>query len=191
MGRLDDGVDAVDEVLGADGHQDGHEHEGDAGGDGLEDVSVLASVGVGILASLLVIIGRLLIEEAGVGLELEEEIEEVEHEEDDGGAVREEQDLVLRAVLALARVADRGIEGGGDDERGARDRHEGRHGLCSSHVKVALALLDATCNEAAAQYLRETVVLAHAGMGPHDIHEASTPAGCWRGCCQACCSARS
>ena len=78
--RLDDGVDAVDEVFGADGDKDGNDDERNAGSDRGQDLAILTL----LISTLLVLdVG----EEGVVRVQLEVQVEDVQNEEDDRGAV--------------------------------------------------------------------------------------------------------
>lgn len=138
---LDDGVDRVDEVFGADGDEDGDDDEADAGGDGAEDLrffgfaAFVAFLGFGV-------------EELGVRLELEVEVETVEDQHDDGGASGEEEDVFIRGFLALGQA---GVEGGRDDQAGCRHSHKGGHGTGDGFVEAGFVTADTGSDEAAAE----------------------------------------
>ena len=104
VGRLDERVDAVDEELGADGHGDGHddEHGGRGPGAHLGLVFILR-FGLGFGFG---------VEEVGVGAQLEEEVEHVEDEEDDGCAAREREDVGLGVLVGLREDGEELGEGG-------------------------------------------------------------------------------
>lgn len=107
-GRLDEGVDAANEVVGADSDQNGGDDKHRSGGNGAQDglffLVVLLVAGFGDLGN-----GTGFgIEEVAVGAQLEDQIENVEQQENNGGAAREDQDAV-GLVLGLALVKD-GIE---------------------------------------------------------------------------------
>lgn len=118
-GALDDGADGADEVVGADGDEDGDEDEDDGGGVGRKYLAFL------LLASFFTFTCGFFVEEAGVGLQLKEEVEDVEDKEDDRSAVRQDQDVVVSRGLGSG---ESGVKRGGDDERGGRYGHERRHG---------------------------------------------------------------
>ena len=101
--RFDDGIYAIDEVLGADGDQDRNQNQGDGCCDGAEDLSVFAL----LIAVTLLVLG---VEEPGVGLELEDEVEDVEDEHDDRGTAREGQNVGHRfAAVVVGGAVDRAV----------------------------------------------------------------------------------
>ena len=93
---LDNVVDAADEVVCANGDEDGDDDEDHAGSNGAEDgFFVLEGLGAAILVVFDGAVGgglALGVKEVAVGAELEDEVEDVEEEEDDGGAAREGED---------------------------------------------------------------------------------------------------
>lgn len=89
-----------------------------------------------------------------VRVKLEVEVEDVDDEKDDGGAVGEDKDVLVRLKVALFAVGVHdGVEGSRDDERGGGDGHERRHGRCDSLIETTFALPDASSKEAASKYL--------------------------------------
>lgn len=78
--RLDNRVDAVNKELGANGDHDGHNNKRNTGGGGRQDLALLLV----IISSLVLNVG----EQVVVRVELEVEVQHVEDEQDDGGAVR-------------------------------------------------------------------------------------------------------
>jgi len=109
LGRLDDGIDARDKVVGADGDNNGRGDKDDDGGDE-------AHAGLLMLALLLLLDASLgglgvfvvhAVEEVVVGTELEPEVEAVEEEEDDGSTAGEEED---GAFLIFVRGVDDVVE---------------------------------------------------------------------------------
>merc|ERR1712070_526886 len=138
---LDDGVDGVDEVLGADGDEDGDDDEADTRGHGAKDLGLFG------LAAFVAFLG-FGVEELGVRLELEVEVEAVEDEHDDGGAAGEEEDVLVGGFLALGQA---GVEGGRDDQAGRSHGHEGGHGAGDGFVEAGFVTADAGSDEAAAE----------------------------------------
>jgi hypothetical protein len=70
-------------------------------------------------------------EELRVGTQLEIEVHDVDGQEDDGGAVRQDKDILLRSAVRVRDftctvglgdgvIRDRGVEGGRDDKRCGR-----------------------------------------------------------------------
>ena len=112
-GRLHYSVNTAHEVLGAHRDEESDEDKADAGRDGAEDLGFL-------LLAVAALILRFRVEKLRVRFELENEVEAVEDEHDDGCASREYQDTLVRA---LGTVGERGVEGSGDDERGCGDCH--------------------------------------------------------------------
>ncbi len=66
-----------------------------------------------------------------------------------------EDENVLVAIV-FGFVAERSVEGCGDDERGAGDGHERGHCLGDGHVKGLFLAFYAAGDEAAAKHLRNT-----------------------------------
>lgn len=133
VGGLHDAVDAGDEVFGAGGDAEGDEHEGEGGGPGGEDGFFLllgfrVVFGVGfvfgfVLAGCVVVVGGagFLVEEFGVGFELEDEVEHVEQQQDDAGAAGEDGDGFVAAGAGAGHDV---VQRCGDDERGAGYGHQ-------------------------------------------------------------------
>jgi len=72
-GGGDDGVNAVDEVFGADGDEDGDEDEANGGGDGSEDFGLAAGVALRVFSAFSVcVVLSLGVEEFGMRFQLEE-----------------------------------------------------------------------------------------------------------------------
>ena len=88
----DDGVDGVDEELGADGDHDGDDDEDGAGGPGGEEL------GLGFVAFLRFGV----VEEFGVRFQLEEEVGDVDDEEDDRGAAGEDVEARVGVLFGSA-----------------------------------------------------------------------------------------
>lgn len=68
----------------------------------------------------------------------------------------QEQDVLVGFVVAtmfITVVRQDGVKGGGDDERGGCDCHEGRHGRCDRLVEAALLFANAAGKETAAEDL--------------------------------------
>lgn len=109
VSRFDDVIDTPDEVVGAQGDDDSRGDEDDGGGHGtdagllgglrlgLDFDAVLADDGAGGLAVEEIMVTA--VEEVVVGTDLEEEVEDVEDQEDDGRAAGEEEDRVGRVGL--------------------------------------------------------------------------------------------
>lgn len=98
---LDDVVDAADQVLGADSDEEGGHDEDACGGNGAECGRLL-----GVLLGDLV----LGVEEVAVGLELEDEVQNVEAEQDDGGSAGEDEDAAVLLLLVAVRLVEDGVE---------------------------------------------------------------------------------
>lgn len=93
VGGLDERVDAVDKILGADCYGYGYDDENTSCGPRAHLWFLLVhtvSLGLGI-------------EEDGVSAELEEQVEDVEDKEDNGSAVGEDEDV---AIGVLGRVCE-------------------------------------------------------------------------------------
>jgi hypothetical protein len=90
-----------------------------------------------------------------VRVELEVEVEDVDDEKDDGGAMGEDQDVLVRleVVLFVVTVHDC-VEGSRNDERGGGDGHERGHGRCDRLVEAAFALPETSSEEAASEDLK-------------------------------------
>jgi hypothetical protein len=84
---FDERVDAVDEILGTDRHSNSHDNENN----GCGPRTYLRLFFFFAFAGL--VLG---VEEACVGAQLEDEVEHVKGEEDDGGAMGEDEDVCLR-----------------------------------------------------------------------------------------------
>ena len=144
--RFDDGVDAVDEVFSTYSDKNGNNHKRNTGGDGRKNLAVL----IFVISTLLVLdIGK----EPVVGVQLEVQVQDVEDEENNRGAVRQEQDVLLGLVGAtvLLVALDGSVQSGRDDERRGCDGHERRHGRCDGLVEAALLLADTASKETATQ----------------------------------------
>jgi hypothetical protein len=144
--RFDDGVDAVDEVFSTYSDENGNNHKRNTGSDGRKNLAVL----IFVISTLLVLdIGK----EPVVGVQLEVQVQDVEDEENDRGAVRQEQDVLLGFVGAtvLLVALNGGVQSGRDDERRGCDGHERRHGRCDGLVEAALLLADTASQETATQ----------------------------------------
>lgn len=88
-------------------------------------------------------------------VELEVEVENVDDEKDDGGAVGEDKDVLVRLKVALLAVGVHDcVEGSRNDERGGGDGHERRHGGCDGFIETAFALSDTGSEEAASEHLQ-------------------------------------
>jgi hypothetical protein len=147
----DDGVDAVYEVLGAYGDEHGDEDESNTSGNRRQDLGFFL-----LAASLLVLDIR---EQAVVAVELEVEVQDVEDEQNDGGAVGEDEDVLVRLeVVVLVVAVHNCVKGGGDDERGGGDGHERGHGGGDGLVEARFVLGEAGREEAAAKDLMELVM---------------------------------
>lgn len=154
----DNGVDAVNQVLGTDGDQDGDNEKADGGSDGSEKLGLL----------FLLVFSHFGIEEASVRLQLEVEVEAVENEENDGGSTREDQDVVVGRFLALC---ERSVESGGNDERGGSNGHQRGHGRCNGGVEGALLAADTRRDEAASEDEQNVGEdgTQHAGLDDSDL----------------------
>lgn len=98
---LDNVVDASNQVIGTDGDQNSGDNEDGGGSNGAQDgLLLLVSLG-GSLDG-----GGLGIEQVAVGAKLEDEVEDVEQEKDDGGATGQDEDAV-RLVFGAVLVEDR------------------------------------------------------------------------------------
>lgn len=91
--RGDDGVNAVDQVLGAHSDQYGDEDEADGSRDGAEDLGL---VGLAALPAFL----RLCVEQPRVRLELEDQVQDVQDQQDDRSAARQDQDIRICLLAA-------------------------------------------------------------------------------------------
>jgi hypothetical protein len=138
-------VDAVDKELGANGDHDGHDNKGNTSGGGRENLALLLLV----LASLVLNIGKQVV----VRVKLEVEVQDVEDEQDNRGAVGEDEDVVVSFGVAGLAVVHDSVESGGDDERGGCYSHQRRHGGCDRLVEAALLFADATSEETATEDL--------------------------------------
>ena len=82
MCGFNDGVDAVNEELGANGNENGNEDKRHTGGSWRQDLGLLL-----VFATLLALdVGK----EVVVRVELEVEVQDVEDEQDDGGTMGED-----------------------------------------------------------------------------------------------------
>lgn len=105
LGRLNNIINAAHKIIRAHGDDDRRHDEDYRGGDGahagLLGLDVGAALGDGR-------VGALAVEEVVVGAQLEEEVEDVEEQEDDGRAAREEEDRVagIRLYALLLAVED-------------------------------------------------------------------------------------
>lgn len=115
MRLFNDSIDRVDQVFGTDSNTQGDEDKCDSGRDGRQNLGFL------VFLSILL----LLVKQVGVSLELEEKVETVKNEHDDGRSMRKDEDVVVSALL---RVGKGGVEGGRDDQAGRGDCHQGGHG---------------------------------------------------------------
>lgn len=106
--RLDDAVDAADEGVGADGDGDGDDAECDAGGPWVQDALLFfffvfcchfSSFAVPRDSAVVAILRTTALKEICVRAQLEVEIHDVEDEQDDGGAVGEDQDVAVGICL--------------------------------------------------------------------------------------------
>lgn len=158
---LDNRIDAVDKEFGANGHEDSDKDEGDTGSNWRQDLAILALL---VSAFLVLDIG----EEGVVRVQLEVQVEDVQDEKDDRGAVRQKQDVLLGLVGAtvLLVTGDGGVQSRRDDERGGCDSHQRRHGRCDGLVEAALLLADAASQEAAAEHEQDVGedTAQHAGL---------------------------
>lgn len=152
--RLDERVDRAHEVLGAHGHGHGGQDQDGGGGERAELRLLGRQPRLGRGHALLG--QRLGVEEVGVRAQLEAEVEHVEDQQDDGGAVAEDQHGGVRVGLG---AGEHGVQGRGDDEGGRGDGHEGGHGRGGRRVELLLdaarraraRVVDAAEEEAAAQ----------------------------------------
>lgn len=148
--RLDNLIDAPDQIIRAhrndDRGDDEHEGRGDGAHAGLLGLDVGAALGHGG-------VGALAVEEVVVGAQLEEEVEDVKEEEDYGGAAGEEEDGVawvgLYALLlavedvvelgaALVTWCERGEMRGGEGRTVAGMTSEAEDSARSEHVVCAV-----------------------------------------------------
>lgn len=100
----------------------------------------------------------LLVEQSGVRLELEEQIEYVKQQQDNRGSVGQDEDVAGFIVLGFVRLFHHRIQRGGDDQGCRRYRHQRRHGRRHGGVEELLIVFDAACEEATAQdkqYIRQ------------------------------------
>lgn len=94
VGALDDVVDASNQVIGADGNKNGHDDENNAGSDGTHAGLVVTVFGV-FFGGL-----PLGVEEVAVGAELEDKVERIENEQNDGCAPRENKNAAILFIRA-------------------------------------------------------------------------------------------
>ena len=162
--RLDQGVDAVDQELGAHRHDNRHEDEREAGGPRTEHLPVVLLFLLlrGLFDASFGFVRVGLVEEVQVSLQLEVEVEHVERQQDDGRPVRQDHDLVVQMAAGLMHG---GVQRGRDDERRRRNGHQGRHGR--SHRRVeSLSLSAPSANgEATSEDLRRFVQHGGGGAG--------------------------
>ena len=161
--RFNDGVDAVNEVFSTHSDKNGDNHKCNTGSDGRKNLAVL----IFVISTLLVLdIGK----EPVVGVQLEIQVQDVEDEEDNRGAVRQKQNILLglvgAAVLLVALYG--GVQSSRDDERCGCDGHERRHGRCDRLVETALLLADTASQETAAQDEQNVGEDAAQHAGLHD-----------------------
>jgi hypothetical protein len=148
MCGFDDGVNAVNEELSADGDHDGDQDKRNTGSDGRQDLALLLLV----LSALVLDIG----EQVVVRVQLEIEVQDVENEQDDGGAVREDENVLIGLGVVGVAVLHDCVECGRDDERGRGDSHERGHGRCDGLVEALFLLANATSEETASEHLVES-----------------------------------
>jgi hypothetical protein len=158
---VDDCVDGVDQVFGADSDCECDENQADGGWDGTQDLRLLLST----ILTLLLLLG---VEQVCVGLQLEEQVEAVEDEHDDGGAVRQDKDVIFRVGGAAAEGS---VKGRRNDKGGSGDGHERCHGGCDGCVEGALGAPDSGGDEAAAQDEQDVGEdgTEHAGLDNADL----------------------
>lgn len=114
VGGLDNVVDAADEVVGADGDEESDDNKDGSGGNGADDGLLMLFLGfpLGGLGGL--VVARLglgvvvAVKEVAVGAELEEEVEDVEDEKNDGGTAGKDENGV--ALLPGATLVEDGVE---------------------------------------------------------------------------------
>ena len=144
-GLLHDTVNAADQVIGANGHQNGDDDQCHGGSPRAEEALFLFLL---FTTCVLGIAAVALLEQLCVGAQLEVKVHNVEHEQDDGRTVRQDEDVGLGILLGLGKG---GVEGSGDDQGRRCDRHQRGHGGCHGAVEGLLGESEAADEEAAAQ----------------------------------------
>jgi hypothetical protein len=145
---FDDGVNAINEKFGTDGHHDGDQDKRNTGSDGRQDLTLFLLV----LSALVLDIGKQVV----VGVQLEVEVQDVENEEDNGGTVREDKDILVGLGVVGVAVLHDCVERGRDDERGGGDGHERGHGGCDGLVEALLLFANTASEETASEDLVES-----------------------------------
>ena len=111
--RRDNVVDASDKVIRADGDDDRRDDQHGGRGDGAHAGLLDLVLGLGLDLNTALRDGHALVvavEEVVVRAQLEEEVEDVEEQEDDGRAAREEEDGVVRVGLDAPLVVEDVVE---------------------------------------------------------------------------------
>lgn len=98
--RLDERVDAAHEILGAHGHRNSDDDE-DAGCLPRAQLRFLFLAAAAVAAFAGLVLG---VEECGVGTQLEDEVEDIEDEQDDGGAAGEEEDVCFGILVGFGKA---------------------------------------------------------------------------------------
>lgn len=144
-------VDAVDEVVGAEGDDDGDDDERNHGGERTEGVAILV-LSLGSFCSLFLLLN--IIEQMVMGVELEKNVKNVEEEKNEGSATRQELNVwIVFGDLVVALLRYGRVKSGGDDQGCGADSHKRGHGRSNSRIKTALSPLDSSGEEATAEDL--------------------------------------
>lgn len=113
VGTLNNGVNAIDEVIGAEGDEDSNDNEGDHSWDRREGVAFLGSILLLGLLALRLSIG----EEFMMGKKLEDNVKNIEEEKDHSSATRQKLDVrvIVFDSSIFAVLRDSCVKGSRDD----------------------------------------------------------------------------
>lgn len=99
MSRLHQRINRVNQEFGADGYNDGDDDENESGRPWTH---------LWLLGILIILVSLLSVEKIGVSAELEDQVQDVQDQEDDGSAVGQDENVLIGVLLS--RLGESGVK---------------------------------------------------------------------------------